>query len=186
MFPFHFLSEIVNQVRWLLPHLFLQPSRQRIWFWENEVTDENASAFLQCWDETAQDLYALLIGPVVEDQAEEVGVGVLDWLRFEEVVLHEFNPTLVFRCCCCQSVLSIFDLFRREILDDEFTDGRIFGDLDRRVAAGTTDLGFKVSLASYSDGMMLRALIRRRTCQMTRDSSHTPAQGLLRCKVRHC
>lgn len=55
----------------------------------------------------------------MEDQTEEVGIRVFDGLWSEKVVLHEFDPSLML---LSQSILCILDLFRRKVLNDEFTD----------------------------------------------------------------
>jgi hypothetical protein len=51
---------------------------------------EHPRARAQRWDQRAEDLDNVGVGPVVEDLAEGVDCGIY-WLRGEEVVLHEFD-----------------------------------------------------------------------------------------------
>ena len=92
----HFSS---HESEWMgndLPRLLFKTIWHGIGFREDTVTNEDAGAIFERRHKIAKDLNALLVRPVVKYQTEEVGVGVLDRLRFEEIVLHEAYSTLIF------------------------------------------------------------------------------------------
>jgi hypothetical protein len=68
---------------------------------QQPFADEDAGARLESWDEVAQDLYRVGVGPVVQDVPENVDVsGCL--LGNEEVVSLERGAS---RCCSTRSLL---------------------------------------------------------------------------------
>ena len=115
-----------------LPHLLLDPVGDRVGLREHEVADEDPGAVLERGDEVLEDLDALAVRPVVQDEAEEVGVRAPDGLRLEEVVCHELHPAAVL---LLEGPLGVLHLFLVEILDDELPNLGVVGYLERGMAA---------------------------------------------------
>ena len=115
-----------------LPHLLLDPVGDRVGLREHEVADEDPGAVLERGDEVLEDLDALAVRPVVQDEAEEVGVRALDGLRLEEVVRHKLHPAAVL---LLEGPLGVLHFFLVEILDDELANLGVVGYLERGVAA---------------------------------------------------
>lgn len=115
-----------------LPHLFLNTIWHCVRLREHKVTDQNFGAILQRGNEVLEDLDALLVRPVMQDEAKEVGIRTLDRLRFEEVVFHKLHSTVIF---LRKRLLGILHFFLVEILDDEFPNLGVFGYFERGMAA---------------------------------------------------
>ena len=115
-----------------VPNLFLDPVGHGVGFREDEVADEDFGAVFQGGDEVPEDLDALPVRPVVEDEAEEVGVCALDGLWVEEIVSHEFDSVVVF---CRERRLGIIYFFLVKILNDELLDLKVVGYFKSGVAA---------------------------------------------------
>ena len=76
-----------------LPDRARQVSLGRVAPLANVLDEDDASARFQGGDESPQDFDGLLVGPVVQDQLDQVDVG-LDGLRVEEVVWDELDAGL--------------------------------------------------------------------------------------------
>ena len=115
-----------------LPHLFLNTVRHSVGLREHKVADENPGAILQGGNEVSEDLDALLVRPVVQDEAKEVGVRTLDRLWFEEIMLHKLDSAVML---LREGLLGILHFFLVEILDDELPNLGVFGYFERGMAA---------------------------------------------------
>ena len=115
-----------------LPHLFLDTIRHRVGLREHKVTDENFGAMLQRGDEVLDDLDALLVRPVTQDEAKAVGIRTLDRLWREEIVFHKLHSTVIF---LWKRRLGLPHFFLVDILDDELPNLGVVGYFERGMVA---------------------------------------------------
>ena len=101
-----------------------------------QVIEDNPGAGLQGWNEVLQKLHTVLVGPVVEDGAEEVDVSPLDrLLRSEKVMTRESDSVTNFVRHSRNILLS-----RHDILDSEVESRKCFRKRNADVAFAAANI----------------------------------------------
>jgi hypothetical protein len=72
-----------------IPDTRLLPVRHTLRLWQDIVVYHNHRPRLESRGELPQDLNAVLVRPAVKYLAQEVNVGIMNWLLGEEVMSHE-------------------------------------------------------------------------------------------------
>lgn len=101
-----------------------------------DVVDDDLGPFLQGWNQRLQDLDTVFVGPIVEDPAKQVDVGLLDGLRRQKVIVHAGYAVFeILRHSTPKTVDRV-----REILDDAFDVWKSSSDCDANLAVGAADI----------------------------------------------
>ncbi|HEU5065838.1 MAG TPA: hypothetical protein VFT86_08120, partial [Gaiellaceae bacterium] len=108
-------------------------------FGDNCLEEDEAAVWWCCGADRAQNRLCLLVGPVVEDRRQQVGVGLRDAL--EEAALDELDPF------AAQELLVANRL--REVEDDAAQSGLSAQELDEQGAVAASDVDDCLALAPF-------------------------------------
>ncbi len=83
--------------------------------WNTSVIYQDLGTRFECRNSGSENLYALLVGPVMKYPAVDINIGIFDYLWCKEVVLHELDVGAL--------VFSFDAVSYIDVLDDDFESG---------------------------------------------------------------